>query len=59
MLKASGWSSAKIRHARLLSSLTEAELQTLFEKTTRNERWYEEMDKAFDREVRRIIRERQ
>jgi hypothetical protein len=55
MLKAMGWAPKDFRRMELTTSLTEAE----FETALANTKTAEATDKAFDREVRRIIRARQ
>jgi len=57
MLKAMGWTPKDFRDMELLHSLTKVEFESLFQ-APHKDRWLDALDRAFDREVRRIIRER-
>jgi hypothetical protein len=57
-MKAAGITPRLMKRARLLSSLTETEFESLLE-PTRMKRRIDAEDKAFDREARRIIRARE
>ncbi len=54
ILKAAGWTPSDFRHARLLWSLSKAEFETVMKRTDSSDA----VDRAFDREARRIIRAR-
>ncbi len=55
ILKAAGWTPSDFRHARLLWSLSKAEFETVSKRTDSSDA----VDRAFDREARRIIRARE
>jgi hypothetical protein len=54
ILQAAGWMPSDFRHARLLWSLSKAEFETVTKRTDSSDA----VDRAFDREARRIIRAR-